>query len=179
MCPDWGVEVEVAHRWCAQRPGAAGGGEGGGWKEAEKGKERRKEEEGEWGSGAERGGPECAPPPSSHCQRPPSPAGHIWRPPSLVSAASRLPPAVAGGCASGALNIQRDCQPRREQAAAARAGARGPDHAPLSRAKPRRPSRAAPWSGRLRGGAGATQAATRPHAPSQRPPGDARGPGAQ
>nr|XP_036857367.1 72 kDa type IV collagenase-like [Manis javanica] len=47
----------------------------------------------------------------------------------------RLPPAVAGGCSSEALTVQRDCQDLQEQAAA-RAGSRGPHHAPLSRAKP-------------------------------------------
>lgn len=86
------------------------------------GGERRKEEEGErgvgWG-GAERAGPERAPLPAQPAPSQPS-RPHLAAAPSLVSAASRLPPAVAGGCASGALNIQRDCRGRRERAAAAR-----------------------------------------------------------
>lgn len=95
--------------------------------------EPRNREEGEWGAG--RGGagrPEGAPSPL-HCQRPPSPAGHIWGAPALVSAASRLPPAVAGGCASGARSIQRG-RPAGARAEGCRQGA-GPDHEPLSPAK--------------------------------------------
>ena len=159
-----------AHRGPKQLAEGRGGGE-------RKRKERRGGgQEGEWG-GEGRARAPLQPHPPQPCQRPPSPAGHIWRRPSLVSAASRLPPAVAGGYASGALNIKRLCQ---DWARAGGGGAGwGPGHALLSRAKPRRPNRIAPRSAAPRGGACASQAATRPHAPSLPPPGDARGPGAQ
>lgn len=58
-------------------------------------------------------------------------------------------------------------QDRQAQAVVARAGARGPDHARLSRAKQRPPSLVVPWSAALRGGASASQEATQPHAQSQ------------
>ena len=92
-------------------------------------------------------GPSAPPPhPPQPCQRPPSPAGHIWRRPSLVSAASRLPPAVAGGYASGALNIKRLCQDR------ARAGGGGAGWGPGRPAH-----RGASWSG------GVTEGRSLPH----------------
>lgn len=144
-------------------------------KEAEKGKERRKEEEGERENGAERGGPERSP---STRRR----------------TASALPaqPATSGGCPP-LFPLHPDFLRRwlelriwgfkytKALPGPARAGGGGegwgPDHAPLSRAKPRRPSRTAPGGAALRGGAGASQAATRPHAPSQPPPGRRAGPG--
>lgn len=65
---------KVAHCCYTQRPGAEGG----------RGKRRRKakriKEKGEWGSGAERGGPERAPPPP------------------YIASALPAQPATSGGC---------------------------------------------------------------------------------
>ena len=133
---------------------------------------------GKRGNGAERGGPERAP-------TPPAAALPASSQPSRPHLAAALPCFRCVQTSSGGgwrLCIwsfkHKKALPGRGESRRGGAGWE-PGHALLSRAKPRRPSRIAPRSAAPRGGAGASQAATRPHAPTQPPPGDARGPGAQ